>query len=55
MNQEWLDELVLEYEKFKRNAVKNIEFDKDEMKNHYSKHQNDPNSFLYCAHLCLVR
>ena len=55
MNQEWLDELVLEYEKFKRNAVKNIDFDKDEMKNHYSKHQNDPKSFLYCAHLCLVR
>ena len=46
MNQEWLDELVLEYEKFKRNAVKNVDFDKDEMKNLYSKHQNDPNSLF---------
>ena len=34
--QEWLDKLILEYNNYKRNFVKNIEFDKKEMKNHYS-------------------
>ena len=37
--QEWLDKLILEYNNYKRNFVKNKEFDKKEMKNHYSKDQ----------------
>ena len=49
--QEWLDKLILEYNNYKRNFVKNKEFDKKEMKNHYSK---DHGMLLYVEFICLI-